>query len=83
MRRKSKASDLVAFHVPMHTATRIAIAHLQRVRKLSPGAHICFFGLYASVNEGYLRKIGVGTILSGEFEEGLCQLVPRHATLVW
>ncbi|MGH3154992.1 MAG: CUAEP/CCAEP-tail radical SAM (seleno)protein, partial [Streptosporangiaceae bacterium] len=60
---KVKAADLVAFYVPMHTATRIAIARLPEVVGLNPGAHVCFFGLYAPVNEEYLRKLGVRTIL--------------------
>jgi hypothetical protein len=71
------SADLVAFYVPMHTATRIAIAQLDLIRGLNPGAHLCFFGLYAPVNEGYLRKLGVGTVLGGEFEEGLVSLVRR------
>ena len=37
-------------------------------------AHLCFYGLYASVNAEYLRKQGVQTILGGEFEEGLASL---------
>ncbi|HSB69930.1 MAG TPA: CUAEP/CCAEP-tail radical SAM protein [Candidatus Methylomirabilis sp.] len=70
-------ADLVAFHVPMHTATRLAIALLPRVRRLNPHAHLCFYGLYAPVNEGHLRALGAGTILGGEFEAGLAKLVRR------
>lgn len=76
---KVRAAGLVAFHVPMHTATRIAIARLPRVTELKPDAHICFFGLYAPVNEGYLRTLGVHTILGGEFEAGLLDLGRRLA----
>ncbi len=32
---------------------------------------------HAPVNEAYLRKLGVGTILGGEFEQGLVDLVAR------
>ncbi|MFQ5692326.1 MAG: CUAEP/CCAEP-tail radical SAM (seleno)protein [Nitrospinota bacterium] len=70
-----RSADLVAFYVPMHTATRIAAQGLARVRSLNPSAHICFYGLYAPVNEPYLRRLGVGAILGGEFEEGLVDLV--------
>ncbi|MGH3738391.1 MAG: CUAEP/CCAEP-tail radical SAM (seleno)protein, partial [Micromonosporaceae bacterium] len=70
-------ADLVAFYIPMHTATRIAIAQLERVRAVNPDAHLCFFGLYAPANETYLRKLGVQTVLGGEFEEGLLSLVNR------
>jgi radical SAM superfamily enzyme YgiQ (UPF0313 family) len=72
-----RTADLVAFYVPMHTATRLAVAALPAVRGLNPGAHLCFYGLYAPVNESYLRGMGVETILGGEFEEGLRSLAER------
>ena len=72
-----RAADLVAFYVPMHTATRLAVAALPAVRGLNPRAHLCFYGLYAPVNESYLRGLGVETILGGEFEEGLRSLAER------
>src|SRR5215469_14436318 len=54
-------ADLIAFYVPMHTATRLAVALLPSVREMNPHAHICFYGLYAPVNEAYLRGLGVET----------------------
>ena len=72
-----RGADLVAFYVPMHTATRLAAQLIELVRRLNPHAHLCFFGLYAPVNEAYLRGLGVHTILGGEFEEGLTALVGR------
>ncbi|MGB8439320.1 MAG: CUAEP/CCAEP-tail radical SAM protein [Candidatus Acidiferrales bacterium] len=72
-----RAADLVAFCVPMHTATRLAVQLVGTIRELNPSAHICFYGLYAPVNEAYLRKLDVGTILGGEFEQGLVDLVVR------
>jgi radical SAM superfamily enzyme YgiQ (UPF0313 family) len=71
------AADLVAFYVPMHTATRLAASFVERVKCINPNAHLCFFGLYAPVNEEYLRELGAGTILGGEFEAGLVALVDR------
>jgi radical SAM superfamily enzyme YgiQ (UPF0313 family) len=71
------AADLISFYVPMHTATRLAAGLVPKVREMSPRAHICFYGLYAPVNEEYLRGLGVGTILGGEFEEGLASLASR------
>jgi hypothetical protein len=59
----------------MHTATRLAIALVPRIRELNARAHLCFFGLYAPVNEAHLRKIGAQSILGGEFEEALLRLV--------
>jgi len=72
-----RAADLIAFYVPMHTATRLAAGLIDRVREMNPRAHLCFYGLYAPVNEEYLRGLGVGTILGGEFEEGLANLAAR------
>ena len=68
------AAELIAFYVPMHTATRLAVALLPAVREMNPRAHVCFYGLYAPVNENYLRGLGVNTVLGGEFEEGLAAL---------
>ena len=75
-----RSADLVGFYVPMHTATRIATLLAGRVRELNPCAHMCFFGLYAPVNEAFLRKLGAETILGGEFEAGLLALVKRLQT---
>ncbi len=72
-----RQADLVAFYVPMHTATRLAVEVLPAVRKLNPKAHLCFYGLYAPVNESYLRKLGAQTILGGEFEAELVSLLER------
>lgn len=69
-----KTADLVAFYLPMHTATRLACAILPRIRRLNPTAHLCAYGLYAPVNESYLRHLGIQTILGGEFEQGLLDL---------
>ncbi|MBI3536501.1 MAG: radical SAM protein [Chloroflexi bacterium] len=73
-----RAADLIAFFLPMHTATRLAIPHLRRARELNPRAHLCAYGLYAPLNEKYLRALGVETILGGEFEE---QLVDLHRAI--
>jgi len=72
-----RAADLVAFYVPMHTATRLAVQLIEPVRRLNPSVHVCFYGLYAPMNESYLRELGVETILGGEFEEGLSNLIER------
>lgn len=68
------AAGLVAFYVPMHTATRLAIRLIEPVRRLNPRAHLCFYGLYAPMNEAHLHAQGVQHILGGEFEEGLAHL---------
>jgi len=68
------SAALIAIHLPMHTATRLATALVPRVRAIQPRAHLCFYGLYAPPNEVWLRAQGAGTILGGEFEAGLVSL---------
>ena len=70
-------ADLVAIYVAMHTATRIAVAALPRVKQLAPGAHLCVYGLYAPMNEAMFRGLGVSTVLGGEVEPALVSLVQR------
>lgn len=72
-----RAAALIAFYVPMHMATRMAVRVLEQVRRLNPAAHICFYGLYAGENASYLRSLGVDSVLAGEFEEGLLRLARR------
>jgi radical SAM superfamily enzyme YgiQ (UPF0313 family) len=69
-----KGAALVAFYLPMHTATRLALAVMDRVRALNPGAHICAYGLYAPLNAAILREHGAQTILGPEFEGSLLAL---------
>ena len=68
---------LVAIYVAMHTATRIAVEAISRVRELAPKAHLCVYGLYAPMNETRLRELGVDTVLGGEVEPALVSLVER------
>jgi len=68
------AADLIAFHLPMHTATRLAAPVIRKVRALNPDARLCAYGLYAPLNEDWLRSLGVNTVLGGEFEEELAAL---------
>ena len=70
-----READFIGMYLPMHTATRLAIALVPRIRELNSRAHLCFFGLYAPVNEEHLREIGAQSVLGGEFEEGLLRLV--------
>lgn len=70
-------ADLVAIYVAMHTATRIAIAALARIKELAPRAQLCVYGLYAPMNEPLLRSLGVQTVLGGEVEPQLVSLVRR------
>ena len=70
-----RAADVVAFFLPMHTATRLALPVIDRVRALNPSARLCAYGLYAPLNAAMLRDRGVSEILGGEFEDDLVRAV--------
>jgi radical SAM superfamily enzyme YgiQ (UPF0313 family) len=67
-------ADLIAFHLPMHTATRLAAPAMTRARRLSARARICAYGLYAPLNETWLRSLGIDEVLGPEFEADLVQI---------
>src|SRR5688500_16485232 len=66
-----RAASLVGFFLPMHTATRLALPVIDRVRALNPSARLVAYGLYAPLNDELLRERGIHEILGGEFEEDL------------
>lgn len=65
----------VGISVPMHTALRLGEQIAQRVRSLNPTAHICFYGLYASLNADYLLEGTIDSAIGGEYETPLLQLI--------
>ena len=65
---------LVAISVPMHTALRLGVQVAGRVRALNPGAHICFYGLYAPLNARYLLSSAADSVRGGEYEVALVEL---------
>jgi radical SAM superfamily enzyme YgiQ (UPF0313 family) len=67
-------AELVAFYLPMHTATRLALKAIPQVQHANPVAVLCGFGLYAPMNADLLRELGVKHILGGEFERSLADL---------
>ena len=67
-------AGLVAFHLPMHTATRMAVPVIARVKALNPNARLACYGLYAPLNAELLVDLGVDAIAGGEYEP---QLVSR------
>jgi radical SAM superfamily enzyme YgiQ (UPF0313 family) len=70
-------ADLIAFFLPMHTATRLFQKLVDRVRDANPRAHLCGYGLYAPLNDALLRRCGVATVIGGEFEQALRDLARR------
>jgi radical SAM superfamily enzyme YgiQ (UPF0313 family) len=71
---RAAGADLVGVHLPMHTATRLAGPLVERVRAMNPTARICAYGLYAPLNEEWLRSLGVDDVLGAEFEADLTRI---------
>jgi len=72
---KVKRAGFVGISVPMHTALRLGLRVAKEIRSLNPDCHICFYGLYASLNADYLLIEVADSVIGGEFEEALCALV--------
>jgi radical SAM superfamily enzyme YgiQ (UPF0313 family) len=70
-----RAAGHVAFFLPMHAATRLALPTIDRVRAINPAAVLIAYGLYAVLNEALLHDRGVSVVLGGEFEEDLLHAV--------
>jgi radical SAM superfamily enzyme YgiQ (UPF0313 family) len=66
--------DLVGFHLPMHTATRLAAPVIRSIRAVNATARVCAYGIYAPLNEQWLRELGVDDVLGGEYEEELANI---------
>src|SRR5260370_74343 len=65
---------MVAFFLPMHTATRLALPVIDRVKRVNPRALFVAYGLYAPLSAKVLREHGVTAIAGGEFEGSLVSL---------
>src|SRR5437762_1765187 len=73
----ARAARLVAISVPMHTALRLGVKVAERVRDVNPSCHVAFYGLYATLNAEYLLAHGADSVMSGEVEAPLLDLVRR------
>src|SRR5579863_4805833 len=69
-----REAGMIAFYLPMHTATRLALPVIERARQLNPRARLACYGLYAPINADLLRGLGVEAIAGGEFESALVKL---------
>ena len=72
----ARAATFVGIAAPMQTALKLGVQAAERVRAANPGAHICFFGLYAWLNRGYLLAHTADSVIGGEAEGPLLQWVP-------
>jgi radical SAM superfamily enzyme YgiQ (UPF0313 family) len=74
------SASLVGFYLPMHTATRLAAPLIARVRRVNPESRLCAYGLYAPLNEEWLREQGIDDVLGPEAEERLVDLAKSPGT---
>lgn len=74
-----RAADLVALSIPMHTASRLALQIVPRLRALRPDAVIALYGLYAGLLGGLRASGAVDAVAGGEYEPALCDLADRVA----
>jgi len=76
-----REARLIAFYVPMHTATRMTVELLEPIRRSNPEAHLCAYGLYASLAAETLTAHGVESLFGGEFEQALVDLAEHFSRL--
>ncbi len=74
---KLQDAAVIAIHLGMHTATRIAVAAFPRIRQLAPNARICVYGWYAAANAKLFFELGAMAVFSGEVEDALRLFVCR------
>ncbi len=66
---------VVGISVPMHTALSLGCQVAERIRLTNPHAHICFYGLYASLNAEFLLERLADSVIGGEYETPLVNLI--------
>jgi radical SAM superfamily enzyme YgiQ (UPF0313 family) len=74
-----RTADLIAFYLPMHTATRLAAPLVERARRVQPSARIAAYGLYAPLNGTWLRERGVEHVLGPEAGRDLVALAATRS----
>ena len=72
---KAARAEFVGICVPMHTALRLGTRVATRLREINPTCHICFYGLYASLNAEYLLEHHGDSVIGGEYETPMVALV--------
>jgi radical SAM superfamily enzyme YgiQ (UPF0313 family) len=72
---KAARACFVGISVPMHTALRMGVRVIERIREINPHCHICCYGLYAALNSEYLLQHGADSCIGGEYEAPLVALV--------
>ena len=79
---KVARARFIGISVPMHTALRLGVHLLDRIRQLKQEIpyKICMYGLYATLNADYLLSHGVDFCIAGTDSTQLVELVQSLAT---
>ncbi|MDE0426083.1 MAG: CUAEP/CCAEP-tail radical SAM protein [Candidatus Poribacteria bacterium] len=72
---KVARARFIGISVPMHTALRLGVHLLPRIREVNPDVIICMYGLYAKLNADYLLSHGVDFCIRGEASTQLIALM--------
>ncbi|MDE0467502.1 MAG: CUAEP/CCAEP-tail radical SAM protein [Candidatus Poribacteria bacterium] len=72
---KVKRARFIGISVPMHTALRLGVHTVQRIRQIKSDVLICMYGLYATLNADYLLSQGVDFCIGREASTQLVELV--------
>ncbi|MEP6890826.1 MAG: CUAEP/CCAEP-tail radical SAM protein, partial [Nitrospirota bacterium] len=70
-----RRARFVGISVPMHTALRLGVRVAELIRTMNQDCHICFYGLYASINAEYLLQTEADSVVGGEYEIPLVLLI--------
>jgi len=76
---RAARARFIGISVPMHTALRLGVRVAERIREVNTTCHICFYGLYASLNAEYLLAHVADSVIGGECETSLVALVEALA----
>ena len=72
---KVSRARFIGIAVPMHTALRLGVYVVKRIREINPEVIVCLYGLYAGLNADYLLENGADFCIAGEYESPLLALI--------
>jgi len=70
-RERLEGAGMIALYLAMHTATRIAVEAIPKIREINPTAKLVVYGLYAPMNRELFEELGAVAVLGGESEPDL------------
>jgi radical SAM superfamily enzyme YgiQ (UPF0313 family) len=70
-------ADFVGISIPMHTALKLGLDVAKKVKQINPTAHVCFFGLYASLSGRHLLEEVADSVVGGEYSYPLINLIKK------